>query len=196
MTLYRFHQIQVNLISYRFLIDNWVANWRIIQSRKVRHVRQLYDSVACNSGDIFFATCFRQFMIFVPNFIFLRKWRQWRSVTRTLVLCYVQIIYPLKLIRIQPLIHKILCTQERVMPTPTWSTQRSICHPPCMCGDIITDKKHLHPRHSKDFLTFFFFFFFIWVLRPFQEYFTYIEPIVHRRWAKTGEPGEKPPDHP
>ena len=43
---------------------------------------------------------------------------------------------------------------------------------------------------------FFFFFFLIWVLRPFQEYFTYIEPIVHRRWAKTGEPGEKPPDHP
>ena len=42
----------------------------------------------------------------------------------------------------------------------------------------------------------FFFFFLIWVLRPFQEYFTYIEPIVHRRWAKTGEPGEKPPDHP
>ena len=40
-----------------------------------------------------------------------------------------------------------------------------------------------------------FFFFLIWVLRPFQEYFTYIEPIVHRRWAKTGEPGEKPPDH-
>ena len=39
-------------------------------------------------------------------------------------------------------------------------------------------------------------FFLIWVLRPFQEYFTYIEPIVHRRWAKTGEPGEKPPDHP
>ena len=43
---------------------------------------------------------------------------------------------------------------------------------------------------------FFFFFFLIWVLLPFQEYFTYIEPIVHRRWAKTGEPGEKPPDHP
>ena len=42
----------------------------------------------------------------------------------------------------------------------------------------------------------FFCFFLIWVLRPFQEYFTYIEPIVHRRWAKTGEPGEKPPDHP
>ena len=40
---------------------------------------------------------------------------------------------------------------------------------------------------------FFFFFFLIWVLRPFQEYFTYIKPIVHRRWAKTGE---KPPDHP
>ena len=46
------------------------------------------------------------------------------------------------------------------------------------------------------FFFFFFFFFLIWVLRPFQEYFTYIEPIVHRRWAKTGEPGEKPPDHP
>ena len=51
---------------------------------------------------------------------------------------------------------------------------------------------------SGNFFFFFFFFFFllIWVLRPFQEYFTYIEPIVHRRWAKTGEPGEKPPDHP
>ena len=24
-------------------------------------------------------------------------------------------------------------------------------------------------------------------LWPFQEYFTYIEPIVHQRWAKTGE---------
>ena len=43
---------------------------------------------------------------------------------------------------------------------------------------------------------FFFFFFLIWVLRPFQEYFTYIERIVHRRWAKTGEPGEKTPDYP
>ena len=32
----------------------------------------------------------------------------------------------------------------------------------------------------------------IWILRPFQEYFTYIEPIVHQRWAKTGEPGGKP----
>ena len=31
---------------------------------------------------------------------------------------------------------------------------------------------------------------FIWVLRPFQEYFTYIEQIAHQRWAKTGEPGE------
>ena len=28
-------------------------------------------------------------------------------------------------------------------------------------------------------------------LRPFQEYFTYIEPIVHQRWVKAGEPGEK-----
>ena len=40
------------------------------------------------------------------------------------------------------------------------------------------------------------FFFLIWVLQPFQEYFTYIEPIVHQRWAKTEEPGEKLPDHP
>ena len=39
VTLYRFHQIQVNLISYHFLIDNWVVNWRIIQSRKVRQTR-------------------------------------------------------------------------------------------------------------------------------------------------------------
>ena len=33
-------------------------------------------------------------------------------------------------------------------------------------------------------------------LWPFQEYFTHIEPIVHQRWAKTREPGEKPPEHP
>ena len=28
-------------------------------------------------------------------------------------------------------------------------------------------------------------------LQPFEEYFTYIEPIVHQRWANTGKPGEK-----
>ena len=27
------------------------------------------------------------------------------------------------------------------------------------------------------------------VLRPFQDYFTYFEPIVNQRWAKTGVPG-------
>ena len=31
---------------------------------------QLYDSVAGNSGDIFFATCFRQLMIFCAKFFF------------------------------------------------------------------------------------------------------------------------------
>ena len=64
----------------------------------------------------------------------------------------------------------------------------------------------LHPRFLKNstvssqislfFFFFFFFFFLIWVLWPFQEYFTYIEPIVHQRWVKTREPGENPPDHP
>ena len=34
------------------------------------------------------------------------------------------------------------------------------------------------------------------VLRAFQEYFPYIKPIVNQRWAKTGVPGEKPPDLP
>ena len=35
------------------------------------------------------------------------------------------------------------------------------------------------------------------VLRPFQDYFTYFEPIVNQRWwAKTGVPGENPPDLP
>ena len=38
---------------------------------------------------------------------------------------------------------------------------------------------------------FLFFFFLIWVLRPFQEHFTYIKPIVHQRLAKTREAGEK-----
>ena len=36
----------------------------------------------------------------------------------------------------------------------------------------------------------------IWILRPFQECVTYIEPIVNQRWAKTGVPGEKSPDLP
>ena len=33
-------------------------------------------------------------------------------------------------------------------------------------------------------------------LWPFQEYFTYIEPIVNQKWEETGVPGEKPPDLP
>ena len=41
-----------------------------------------------------------------------------------------------------------------------------------------------------------FIYFFDLGFTAFQEYVTYIEPIVHQRWAKTGEPGEKPPDHP
>ena len=40
------------------------------QGRCDRHVRQLYDSVAGNSGDIFFATCSHQFMIFCAKFYF------------------------------------------------------------------------------------------------------------------------------
>ena len=60
-----------DLISYCFLIANWVINWRIIQSRKVqRHARQLHGSVAGNSGDIFFPTCFCQFMIFLCQILF------------------------------------------------------------------------------------------------------------------------------
>ena len=46
------------------------------------------------------------------------------------------------------------------------------------------------------FIYLFIYFFLIWVLQPFQDYFTYIEPIVHQRWAKTGELGGKPSDHP
>ena len=57
---------------------------------------------------------------------------------------------------------------------------------------------------------FFFFFFFFWggggggkgggggslVLQSFQGYFTYFEPIVDQRWAKSGVSGEKPPNVP
>ena len=32
----------------------------------------------------------------------------------------------------------------------------------------------------------------IWGLRPFQENFTNIEPIINHRWTKSGVPGEKP----
>ena len=39
------------------------------------------------------------------------------------------------------------------------------------------------------------FFFFLGVLGSFKEYFTYIKQIVHQRWAKTGEPVKKTPDH-
>ena len=35
---------------------------------------------------------------------------------------------------------------------------------------------------------------FIFFIFVFQEYFSYIESIVEQRWAKTGVPGEKPPD--
>ena len=71
VTLYRFHQIQVNLISYHFLIDNELLIGELYnQGRCDRHVRQLYGSVAGNSGDIFFATCFRQCMIFCAKFYF------------------------------------------------------------------------------------------------------------------------------
>ena len=69
----------------------------------------------------------------------------------------------------------------------------------CRYFEIVSRKFEMNINENKSiyfFFLFFFFFFLIWVLRPFQEYFTYIEPIVHRRWAKTGEPGEKPPDHP
>ena len=47
-------------------------------------------------------------------------------------------------------------------------------------------------------LSFFFFFFFFLFLffAPVEDYFTYIEPIIHQRWAKTGEPGEEPPKNP
>ena len=33
-------------------------------------------------------------------------------------------------------------------------------------------------------------------LRPLQEYFTYIEPIVHKGGQKPKNPGKKTPDHP
>ena len=71
VTLYRFHQIQVNLISSVFwLIIELLIGELYNQGRCDRHARQLYGSVAGNSGDIFFATCFRQFMIFCAKFYF------------------------------------------------------------------------------------------------------------------------------
>ena len=73
----------------------------------------------------------------------------------------------------------------------------TLCHDlSLLVPSCILSNKKLNQKSQDTRQFFFFFFFLIWVLRPFQEYFTYIEPIVHRRWAKTGEPGEKPPDHP
>ena len=77
------------------------------------------------------------------------------------------------------------------------SVRPSVCQPVCMYMYLsVRPSVCMYVCISIYLSIFFFFFFLIWVLRPFQEYFTYIEPIVHRRWAKTGEPGEKPPDHP
>ena len=70
--------------------------------------------------------------------------------------------------------------------------------------------KMLAQWNYRSFFFFFFFFFFGgggggewgWGFGYFKNihlyitHYTYIEPIVHQRWAKTGEPGEKPPDHP
>ena len=52
------------------------------------------------------------------------------------------------------------------------------------------------PWRGTSYVFLFFFVFFYLGLRPFQEYFTYIKLIVDQRWAKTREPGDKPPDHP
>ena len=40
------------------------------------------------------------------------------------------------LVRLQPLIHKILCRQEGVMPMPTGSAQKNNMPPSVRCGDI------------------------------------------------------------
>ena len=74
--------------------------------------------------------------------------------------------------------------------------------------EVFGDMKHVHQINENNRLSFIesitesftvsnwvFSFFFIWILWPFQEYFTYIEPIIHQRWAKTGEPREEPPDY-
>ena len=61
---------------------------------------------------------------------------------------------------------------------------------------------HKYSRLKKKKCNFYIYIFFlIWVLWPFQEYFTYIELIILQRRAKTGdlgkngEPGEKKPDN-
>ena len=77
VTLYRFHQV---FWSKMELLIGELYN----QGRCDRHARLLYGSVPGNSGDIS-PLVFVNLWFFVPNFIFLRKWRQWRSVTRTLI---------------------------------------------------------------------------------------------------------------
>ena len=73
---------------------------------------------------------------------------------------------------------------------------------PVFLDRLIKFSEMLYSWQNRFFFFFFFFFFSfgevgvgvgVW---PFQEYFTYVEPISHQRWAKTGEPREKPPDHP
>ena len=70
VTLYSFHQIQVNFTVFWPIIELLIGDL-YNQGRCDREARQLYSSVAGNSGDIFFfATCFRQFMTFCAKFYF------------------------------------------------------------------------------------------------------------------------------
>ena len=61
-----------------------------------------------------------------------------------------------------------------------------------ICFLELLEECHRDPKNESELATVFIFFL-IWILRPFQIYFTYIELNVHQRWAKTREPGEKPP---
>ena len=50
-------------------------------------------------------------------------------------------------------------------------------------------------KYGKYIDSFAIFFFLFGFYGPFKN-ISHIEPIVHQRWAKTGKPREKPPDHP
>lgn len=81
----------IAFIKFR-LIPSATVFWSIIelliaelynQVRCDRHARQLYGSATAKSGQKFFSPLvFANLWFCVPNFIFLRIWRLWRSVTR------------------------------------------------------------------------------------------------------------------
>ena len=71
----------------------------------------------------------------ISVFLLLWPWKLGQSHQNLTVLCYVPLYIHENLVRVRPLVHKILCS---VMQMPMGSAPKSICPPPLWLGDNIT----------------------------------------------------------